>query len=60
MRCLLALLLAAPPSTPHEYTLDAGHSIVEFSVGFAYTHVRGRFVQTHGTILYDSLTPANS
>jgi polyisoprenoid-binding protein YceI len=44
----------------HEYTVDAGHSIVEFSIGFAFTHVKGRFPQWQGTILYDSINPANS
>src|SRR4051812_22485302 len=44
----------------HEYTVDAGHSIVEFSIGFALTHIKGRFTQWQGTILYDSLNPANS
>jgi polyisoprenoid-binding protein YceI len=44
----------------HEYTVDAGHSPVEFSIGFALTHVKGRFTQWRGTILYDSINPGNS
>src|SRR5437764_179398 len=44
----------------HEYTVDAGHSPVEFSIGFGLTHVKGRFTEWHGTILYDSINPANS
>jgi polyisoprenoid-binding protein YceI len=49
----------APPSL-REYTVDFGHSIVEFSVRFAFTRVKGRFTEAKGTILYDSATPANS
>ena len=70
-RCAqLPILLREPTHTPevnvsrsspiHEYAVDAGHSIVEFSVGFALTHVKGRFTDWTGTILYDSITPANS
>jgi polyisoprenoid-binding protein YceI len=51
---------SAAPRALQEYRLDAGHSIVEFSIGFAFSRVKGRFVQTHGTILYDPLDPANS
>jgi polyisoprenoid-binding protein YceI len=62
--CLaLVLQQAVSPASPtrlHEYTVDAGHSIVEFSVGFALTHVKGRFTNWNGTILYDSITPGNS
>ena len=43
-----------------EYAVDAGHSIVEFSIGFALSRVKGRFTQWKGTILYDSLDPGNS
>jgi polyisoprenoid-binding protein YceI len=43
-----------------EYRLDAGHSIIEFSVGFAFSRVKGRFTNAVGTILYDSLQPAQS
>jgi polyisoprenoid-binding protein YceI len=51
----------APRSSQlQEYSVDAGHSIVEFSIGFALTHVKGRFTEWNGTILYDSITPANS
>jgi polyisoprenoid-binding protein YceI len=46
--------------TLQEYTLDAGHCIVEFSVGFALTRVKGRFPQMNGTILYDAERPERS
>lgn len=62
--CLSLLLQqAVHPNRPqqiHEYSVDAGHSIVEFSVGFALTHVKGRFTDWNGTILYDSINPGNS
>jgi polyisoprenoid-binding protein YceI len=48
------------PLRLHEYTVDAGHSPVEFSIGFALTHVKGRFTHWRGTILYDSIAPVNS
>ncbi|HYV96750.1 MAG TPA: YceI family protein [Gemmatimonadaceae bacterium] len=48
------LTAAQQPQQPVEFSVDAGHTIVEFSVGFALSHVKGRFSQTHGTILYDS------
>lgn len=59
----LFLLAAQQPSqklTIQEYAVDAGHSIVEFSVGFALARVKGRFQQTHGTILYDPEHPERS
>ncbi|MFL5556996.1 MAG: YceI family protein [Gemmatimonadaceae bacterium] len=43
-----------------EYRVDFGHSIVEFSIKFAFARVKGRFTQGNGTILYDSAAPANS
>ena len=43
-----------------EYAVDAGHSIVEFSIGFAFSRVKGRFTHSKGTILYDSLRPERS
>jgi polyisoprenoid-binding protein YceI len=43
-----------------EYRLDAGHSIIEFSIGFAFSRIKGRFTNATGTILYDSLQPAQS
>jgi polyisoprenoid-binding protein YceI/Flp pilus assembly protein TadD len=51
------------PVAPHalrEYTVDFGHSIVEFSVGFAFSRVKGRFTDAKGTILYDEADPSNS
>ena len=43
-----------------EYAVDAGHSIIEFSIPFAFTRVKGRFTQWTGTMLYDRANPANS
>jgi polyisoprenoid-binding protein YceI len=43
-----------------EYVVDAGHSIVEFSVPFAFTRVKGRFNEWHGTVLYDRANPGRS
>ena len=43
-----------------QYQLDAGHSIFEFSIGFAFTHVKGRFTDPKGSIIYDPAAPENS
>jgi polyisoprenoid-binding protein YceI len=43
-----------------EYVVDAGHSIVEFSIPFAFTRVKGRFTQWRGTVLYDPSNPGRS
>jgi polyisoprenoid-binding protein YceI len=43
-----------------EYVVDAGHSIVEFSIPFAFTRVKGRFTEWTGTMLYDRANPSNS
>src|SRR3954470_983912 len=43
-----------------QYQLDAGHSIFEFSIGFAFTHVKGRFTDPKGSIVYDPANPENS
>ena len=69
----LLMVLQAAPSSPasqarplarpqglQEYAVDVGHSIVEFSIGFALSRVKGRFTQWRGTILYDAADPANS
>lgn len=50
---------ALPPAL-QEYTMDVGHSIVEFSIPFAFSRVKGRFTEAKGTILVDTATPANS
>jgi polyisoprenoid-binding protein YceI len=52
----------APQIAPflQEYAVDAGHSIIEFSIGFAFSRVKGRFTNAKGTILYDPAQPANS
>src|SRR5262245_54860396 len=58
----LALLLQSPVPRPiaQDYAIDAGHSIVEFSIGFALIHIKGRFAKWQGTIFYDSANPGNS
>jgi polyisoprenoid-binding protein YceI len=43
-----------------EFRLDAGHSDVEFSIGFLGSAVRGRFDGLRGTILYDNGDPTRS
>src|SRR4029453_4061968 len=48
------------PHTLREYTVDFGHSIVEFSIPFAFSRVKGRFTSAKGTILYDEANPPNS
>jgi polyisoprenoid-binding protein YceI len=48
------------PLTVDEYSIDVGHSIVEFSIPFAFTRVKGRFTDWRGTMLYDRSNPANS
>ena len=59
-----SIVSAQPARQPaprlQEYLVDAGHSIVEFSIGFAFSRVKGRFTTTNGAILYDSTAPANS
>src|SRR5262249_16664029 len=59
---LLALATTAPAQrlAIQEYAVDSGHSIVEFSVGFGLTRIKGRFPQTAGTILYDPAAPERS
>ena len=51
---------SSAPRTLREYTVDFGHSIVEFSIPFAFGRVKGRFTNAKGTILYDEANPANS
>ena len=62
-RMLIAATVTAASqqlSTPEEYSIDAGHSIVEFSIPFAFTRVKGRFTDSRGTILYDRSNPLKS
>lgn len=40
--------------------MDAGHSITEFSIRFAFSRVKGRITEGNGTILYDPATPSAS
>ena len=51
---------AQPRPALEEYVVDAGHSIIEFSIPFAFTRVKGRFTEWTGTMLYDRANPANS
>src|SRR5436190_12592897 len=57
---VLAASRPAQKLTLQEYAIDAGHTIVEFSVRFALTRIAGRFPQTHGTIIYDPAAPERS
>ena len=67
-RTVLALLSLAPAAAAaqpelgslQQYQLDAGHSIFEFSIGFAFTHVKGRFTDPKGSIIYDPANPERS
>ena len=68
LRRVVALLSLAPVgagaqeklASLEQYQLDAGHSIIEFSIGFAFTHVKGRFTDPKGSIVYDPVNPENS
>ncbi|HEV8195145.1 MAG TPA: YceI family protein [Gemmatimonadales bacterium] len=62
---LLALAPAVVAAQPNraalqQYQLDAGHSIFEFAIRFAFTHVKGRFTDPKGSIIYDSAHPEQS
>ena len=60
---LLTLTGGACPSAPptlREYTVDYGHTIVEFSIKFAISRIKGRFTAGKGTIVYDEADPVNS
>src|SRR5829696_6776269 len=68
LRVAAALLSCAPVGAAaqvelgalQQYQLDAGHSIFEFSIGFAFTHVKGRFTDPKGSIVYDPAHPERS
>jgi len=68
MKCLAAALVLVSTAAGaqgglaslQQYQLDAGHSILEFSIGFAFTHVKGRFTDPKGSIMYDPVNPENS
>jgi polyisoprenoid-binding protein YceI len=63
MLALLAVLSTvgqAPAPLLQEYAVDAGHSIVEFSLGFAFSRIKGRFTQVKGTVLYHPTDPSQS
>ena len=58
-----AMLAGQQTSTtvlPREYRVDFGESIVEFSIKYAFSRVKGRFVEGNGTILYDEAHPEKS
>jgi polyisoprenoid-binding protein YceI len=57
---LCATCVAPTAPAVREYTVDFGHSIVEFSIGFAFSRVKGRFTSAKGTILYDEAQPDRS
>jgi polyisoprenoid-binding protein YceI len=50
----------ASAPTAREFAVDFGASIVEFSIPFAFSRVKGRFTNASGTILYDEAQPAAS
>jgi polyisoprenoid-binding protein YceI len=52
--------IAQQRPTLDEFPVDAGHSIIEFSIPFAFARIKGRFTDSQGTILYDRTNPANS
>lgn len=63
--CAAPPLASQPPQRANaavvrEYLVDYGHSIVEFSIGFAFSRVKGRFTNGKGTILYDEAKPGAS
>ena len=66
LRLIILSLIALPVPTRaqaprvQEYWVDAGHSIVEFSIGFAFSRIKGRFTDSKGTILYDASDPTRS
>jgi polyisoprenoid-binding protein YceI len=66
LRAALLSVMAAPAlaqqklASLQQYQLDAGHSIFEFSIGFAFGHVKGRFTDPKGSIIYDPANPENS
>ncbi|HKY99093.1 MAG TPA: YceI family protein [Gemmatimonadaceae bacterium] len=52
--------LTTKPPRIQEYRLDAGHSIIEFSIGFAFSRIKGRFTNSNGNIVYDTVDPSKS
>jgi polyisoprenoid-binding protein YceI len=46
--------------TVREYLVDYGESIVEFSIGFAFSRVKGRFTNGKGVVLFDETRPESS
>ena len=51
---------ASGQDAPREFRIDAGHSAVEFSIGFLFSRVKGRFDSIRGTILYGERDPSSS
>jgi polyisoprenoid-binding protein YceI len=58
---LLGLIAASPVAAEvpglRDYSIDASHSLVGFSIGFLHTAVRGQFDGCRGTILFDPKQP---
>ena len=52
--------MSAPEPAVREFRIDAGHSDIEFSIGFLGHPVRGRFDDIRGTIVYAAGKPAAS
>jgi len=57
---LAPAVVAAQKPAVNLYSLDVGHSVMEFSIGFAFSRVKGRFTDGRGTIAYDPAHPENS
>jgi polyisoprenoid-binding protein YceI len=57
---MLGASSAPAAALPREYRVDFGESIVEFSIAYSFSRVKGRFVEGNGTILYDEAHPENS
>lgn len=65
LRILSAALLAAVSipamAAPVEYTLDPGHTQVEFTYNhFGFSNITGRFDQVEGSVVFDPETPSAS
>lgn len=60
MNAVAVLTMVLQAATLQEYTVDVGHTIVEFSIPFAFSRVKGRFTDAKGTMLVDPANPANS
>jgi len=57
---MLATQTAPPAVLPREYRVDLGESIIEFSIKYAFSRIKGRFIEGNGTVLYDEAHLENS